>query len=186
MLKTLKLKIKPLLKNERLLDFLDGLKCAGEDISLVFWAKTFNTTIPKARMMMNRWSDCGYFEISKRNNKKFFKLTPRGLNFIELLRFGAGKMNWDKRWRILIFDIPEKQRRKRDALRQKLNELNFYQLQKSVWITPFPLPAEFTDFLTKKRVHRFLFSITADGINRENELKSFFGLDKKITESSRS
>lgn len=170
------IRFKPLLKNEILLDFLGGLKCAGEDMSLVIWSRIFNTTIPRARMILRRWSDCGYFEISKANNKNFFKLTPKGLNFIELLKFGAGKIKWDGRWRILIFDIPEDQRRKRDTLRQKLGELNFYQLQKSVWITPFPPPAAFTNFLTTIRVHRFLFSITADGINRENELKSFFKL----------
>ncbi len=171
------MRFKKLLENGALLDFLDGLKCAGEDMSLVIWAKMFNTTVPKARVMMQRWGNYGYFEISKTNNKKFFKLTPKGLNFIELLKFGAGKIKWDGYWRILIFDIPENQRRKRDVLRRKLSELNFYQLQKSVWLTPFPPPAAFTNFLTDIRVHKFLFSITADSINREKELKSFFHLN---------
>jgi len=45
--------------------------------------------------------------------------------------------NWDKKWRMIIFDIPESQKKARNALRDKLKELEFYQLQKSVWIHPY-------------------------------------------------
>lgn len=45
---------------------------------------------------------------------------------------------WDKRWRLLIFDIPESKKGARDTLREKLQDLGFYQCQKSVWIHPFP------------------------------------------------
>jgi len=44
---------------------------------------------------------------------------------------------WDKLWRLVIFDIPEAQRRARDALTSKLRELGFYPLQKSVFIFPY-------------------------------------------------
>ena len=44
---------------------------------------------------------------------------------------------WDKKWRLVIFDIPEKRRRERAALRKKLIEIGFYQCQKSAWIYPF-------------------------------------------------
>lgn len=118
----------------------------------------------------------GYFDISVKNNKTFFKLTTKGCNLAELLKFSVGKLKWDKRWRVLIFDIPEKQRYKRDALRKKLLELNFKQLQESVWITPYPLPEIFSDFLAELRVRPYLFSLTVERINREKELKSFFKL----------
>lgn len=44
---------------------------------------------------------------------------------------------WDKKWRVVLFDIPEKQRGARDALRTKLKELGFYEMQKSVFVFPF-------------------------------------------------
>ncbi|MBU4299094.1 hypothetical protein KJ636_03570, partial [Patescibacteria group bacterium] len=46
------------------------------------------------------------------------------------------KENWDGKWRIVVFDIPEKLRWGRDALRDKLKELNFYEFQKSVFVFP--------------------------------------------------
>ena len=42
----------------------------------------------------------------------------------------------------MIFDIPEQYRRARHALKNKLSELGFYPLQKSVWVHPFPCETE--------------------------------------------
>ena len=46
--------------------------------------------------------------------------------------------HWDKRWHLVFFDVPEKKRRGRDALRLKLRELGFYEWQKSVFVHPYP------------------------------------------------
>jgi DNA-binding transcriptional regulator PaaX len=37
---------------------------------------------------------------------------------------------------MIIFDIPEAERRKRNHLRRLLQELSFVQVQKSVWVSP--------------------------------------------------
>ncbi len=42
---------------------------------------------------------------------------------------------WDGKWRIVIFDIPERRRAARDLLRLKLKQLQFIKWQKSVWAT---------------------------------------------------
>lgn len=49
-----------------------------------------------------------------------------------------GTRKWDGKWRILIFDIPEKRRHLRDMLRDRLVRLGFVNIQKSVWLTPYP------------------------------------------------
>jgi DNA-binding transcriptional regulator PaaX len=49
---------------------------------------------------------------------------------------------WDGRWRLVIFDIPENQGSHRDRLRHYLRDKHFGCLQKSVWITPDPLEEE--------------------------------------------
>ena len=49
---------------------------------------------------------------------------------------------WDKKWRLVMFDIPEDRRKSRSNLSQKLRQLNFYQLQKSVWVYPYPCQKE--------------------------------------------
>lgn len=55
---------------------------------------------------------------------------------------------WDKKWRVVIFDIPEKKKKAREALRSKLKELGFKELQKSVFIHPYPCEDEI-DFINE-------------------------------------
>ncbi len=45
---------------------------------------------------------------------------------------------WDGKWRLVIFDVPEKIRKGRDTLRDKLKDLGFFEWQKSAWIIPYP------------------------------------------------
>ncbi|MBI2003828.1 MAG: CRISPR-associated endonuclease Cas2 [Parcubacteria group bacterium] len=50
--------------------------------------------------------------------------------------------HWDGKWRLIIFDIPDKKRATSNALSAKLKELGFYRLQKSIYIFPFPCEKE--------------------------------------------
>lgn len=53
---------------------------------------------------------------------------------------------WDKLWRVIIFDIPEANRKAREFFREKLKVLGFQQLQKSVFVTRLECKDEI-DFL---------------------------------------
>ena len=44
---------------------------------------------------------------------------------------------WDRQWRIILFDIPTEDRAKRNAFRSLIQRLGAVMLQKSVWIHPF-------------------------------------------------
>lgn len=61
--------------------------------------------------------------------------------------------------RLVIFDIPEYDRRKRDMIRAELIGCNFQKLQRSVWIGYNPLPEDFIKFIDeldlKKNIHIF-------------------------------
>ena len=46
---------------------------------------------------------------------------------------------WDGLWRMVLFDVPESERRVRGRVRLVLRQLRFGFLQKSVWISPHPL-----------------------------------------------
>jgi DNA-binding transcriptional regulator PaaX len=74
-----------------------------------------------------------------------------------------------------MFDISQIKNFYREVFRGKLKELNFYPLQKSVWICPFKCKDEINllkDFLglTDEEV-RF---ITTDDIGKENKLRKIF------------
>ncbi len=56
--------------------------------------------------------------------------------------------SWDKKWRLVMFDIPESYKKAREAFREKLKELRFLRFQKSVWIYPYPCHNE-VDFISE-------------------------------------
>ena len=54
--------------------------------------------------------------------------------------------NWDKKWRMVLFDIPKNMNKVREAFRSHLKRLGFYQYQKSVFVYPYECQNEI-DFL---------------------------------------
>ncbi len=54
---------------------------------------------------------------------------------------------WDGKWRVAVFDIPEQNRRIRQALRMGLRMLEFKPLQKSVWISKINCTKELRDYI---------------------------------------
>jgi len=123
----------------------------------------------------------GMIEIHKKNKQIYIYLTDKGkkcanqyqINDLEIKR----PCKWDKKWRVVIFDIKDEHRIKREALRGKLKELDFCQLQKSVWIHPYNCSGE-VDLL-----RRFfglgkdeLRVILAQKIEDDKEIREVYGL----------
>ncbi len=83
---------------------------------------------------------------------------------------------WDKKWRIVIFDIPEKKRQARDVLREALKRMNFYELQKSVFIHPYPCQDEIDYIVEYYDIRLYVRILTAIELDNEIHLKKIFEL----------
>ena len=83
---------------------------------------------------------------------------------------------WDKIWRIVIFDIPNTKRRSREALREKLRELGFCKIQKSVFVHPYECENEIEFIKAIFNIQSFVLIIKAQKIDREEILKQHFDL----------
>jgi DNA-binding PadR family transcriptional regulator len=83
----------------------------------------------------------GCIEVQKRNQQIYIRLTEKGRRRAGIYQINSLTLHkpkrWDGLWRIAIFDIKEKQRIKREALRGLLKRLEFYPLQRSVWVSPY-------------------------------------------------
>lgn len=84
--------------------------------------------------------------------------------------------SWDGKWRIVIFDIPEKMKRVREALRYHLKRLGFRELQHSVFVIPFKCHDEIEYLVEFHNVRRFVRFIEAHHIDNELDLKHKFNL----------
>jgi DNA-binding transcriptional regulator PaaX len=80
------------------------------------------------------------------------------------------KKPWDGKWRLVIFDIPEKERRIRSLIRSKLRELGLAPIQRSVWISPLPLDSFLTN-IDDQLKNSFWFFIFQGRIRHEDPKK---------------
>ena len=84
--------------------------------------------------------------------------------------------NWDRKWRIVIFDIPHYLKKTRESLRLLFKKIGFYPLQKSVFIYPFDCQKEI-EFITEyHRANKFIRFIIADLVDNDSFLRKHFGL----------
>lgn len=119
--------------------------------------------------------------IKQEKDKFIVKLTERGRKVVKEIMFEGMQIEkqkiWDKKWRIVIFDIPEnKRRRMRDAMRQKLQKIGFFQLQKSVWVFPYPCEKEIQLLCEVFDVNLYVNIITAERIYNDDLLLKRFKL----------
>jgi len=83
---------------------------------------------------------------------------------------------WDKKWRMVIFDIPEKKRKVRDIFRFHLRRLGFYELQRSVWVYPYECTGEIQYLIDFFHVSQYVHLIEATVISSDEFLKKKFSL----------
>ncbi len=84
---------------------------------------------------------------------------------------------WDKKWRILIFDIPEPRKKVRDQIRLLLRSFGFHRLQDSVWVYPYECEEVLELLRTKYRVRHEALYIRAEKIGKDRQLREFFSLN---------
>lgn len=85
---------------------------------------------------------------------------------------------WDGIWRLVMFDIPERKRQARDALRDKLKELGFKELQKSVFIFPHRCKNEVEFIVEVFDLRLYVRYAEIKNITNEAELKLYFQKQK--------
>ena len=83
---------------------------------------------------------------------------------------------WDKKWRMVLFDIPKDKLKRRDAFRLRLKELGLVLYQQSVWVYPYPLEETIRKIAAFYRLARCISFVTADEISGAEKLKEHFRL----------
>ena len=108
----------------------------------------------------------GYIEKVVKDGMPYLHLTSYGKSRIErdfpLLAIQRGK--WDKKWRIVIFDIEEVSRQIRERFRHKLKELGFGMLQESVFISPYDIAKDFAEFIESQGLSEAAYVLEVSNI----------------------
>lgn len=91
-----------------------------------------------------------------------FRLTQEGRNLALLIGDNVG--DWDGRWRIVVFDIPESKRIVRDVLRKRLKRWGFEPWQKSVWASKKNVTIKLREFIKELKIEDWVLVIESDNV----------------------
>lgn len=122
----------------------------------------------------------GIIEVKKTKSGYMVLLTEKGKDRMAQFRLGelrlAKPKKWDGRWRLVMFDIPEKYKQNRLVFAKKLKELGLFQFQKSIWAWPYELQDDLDLMKEAYEIRPFVRLVTAQTIDRPSALLKFFKL----------
>ena len=132
-----------------------------------------------------------YEAIDRLNKKRLIELIQKGDNlYIEITQNGKkliknfdydnielpSHKKWDKKWRLVVFDVPEKKNKERRAFSVKLKDLGFYPLQESVFIYPYNCRDEIDFICEFLLISRYVNYCVVESLDkREGELRKILG-----------
>lgn len=83
---------------------------------------------------------------------------------------------WDRNFRMIIFDIPEKKRAARDSLRSKMKEFGCVKFNDSVWVYPYPCQKEIDFVANYWNIGKYVHFALARDITNRGILEKHFNL----------
>jgi phenylacetic acid degradation operon negative regulatory protein len=144
--------------------------------------KKFNANYDQNRLAqsLRRLTQGDLLKITPQNGQEIVELTKKGrkrLLFYDLKQLTLIKPpRWDGFWRVVIFDIDEGKRHFRNALRRQMQQMDFYRLQESVFVTPYPCEKEISLIRDYYDTQDDVLIITAAKLENEALLKRIFNL----------
>jgi len=140
--------------------------------------------LPKARQ--KEYISSSASKLAKRGLLKFenshYQLTKEGEKTLRTWEIEDYKLNqpkhWDKKWRVVIFDIPEKKKKIRDQVRNLFVSAGFERLQDSVWVYPYDCEDIIGLLKTDFGIGKDVLYLIVDEIENDKYLREVFNLIK--------
>lgn len=121
-------------------------------------------------------------KILEKDGQTIIEITENGKkrilqNKIEEIRIQA-PIKWDGKWRLVLFDIPNTKTLARNIFRDKLRQLGFYLIQRSIWIFPYPCKDEIDFIKETYEVGPYVQVVEANYLEDEARYLKIFNLKK--------
>lgn len=132
-------------------------KLLGLDSDYKFSRKNFSKTL-------SRLHKEGIIKRIGLRKRAVWHITKEGRKYLRQKSSTPSSLKEDGKIRLIVFDVPEAERRKRRWLRDKLIEFNYKPLQKSVWLGKIPLPKQFLDDLGILEMEDYILVFDIKGV----------------------
>lgn len=149
---------------DELLILLDDLEQAESDTIPTYFDKpNLQIIFSSLGRLVNR----GWVQKNTKRQQTVYSISSHGVH--ELNRTldcikNDESTTWDKRWHLVVFDIPESKRKLRDNFRNFLRENCYGKLTSSVWISPWDKTEEIKRFQKRQNLNDNVFHIRTEAI----------------------
>ncbi|MDP2655012.1 MAG: CRISPR-associated endonuclease Cas2 [bacterium] len=134
----------------------------------------------RAKTALGRLKAKGLVTFEERDGTRYARITEKGKQMLEMesLRDKSThkQKKWDGRWRVVLFDIPERRRGIRNRLRVFMQEYGFVRLQDSVWIYPYDCEDLIALAKANFRIGVDALYMIVEQLERDKHLREHFGL----------
>ena len=114
------------------------------------------------------------------NGQAEVKITSAGQEFIGIADLDNLEIKkpsiWDKKFRLVIFDIPKDKHSASTAFSRKLKEIGFLMVQKSIWVHPYDCVNEITYLRNVFELDPYIKIVLADAIEGDYKVRKHFKL----------
>jgi DNA-binding transcriptional regulator PaaX len=86
---------------------------------------------------------------------------------------------WDKKWRMICFDIPASKAKERTFFNTSLHRLGFVMLRRGIWAHPYECYSQLTVVTDYLNITRYISYITAESIDAQSERKLMRFFDQR-------
>ena len=121
-----------------------------------------------------------FVRYSKEEKSDKYSLTKKGESRLQNIVIDEIEIKnpkkWDGKWRLVMYDLPIRFKKARNAFRYKLKDLGFFQFQKSAWIYPYSCEGEILFVVDFFGVRKYIEILEVDKILDDKKLKAHFGL----------
>lgn len=128
----------------------------------------YSTLLPKnhraVRRALSRLRGRREVAVQGKRSRAHYGVTKQGIARLLEIRPYLSQASWDKRWRVVVFDIPERYRGMRAVLRRFLASVGCAPFQRSFWVTPFALTNEIRVFLEASRLNEMAFLLEVEKV----------------------
>lgn len=122
----------------------------------------------------------GYAKWVEKDGKKYLRITDAGRKAFAFEQAKVAlknqKKKWDGRWRMVVFDIPERRSAIRHRLRRIMGEIGFIRLQDSVWVYPYDCEDFIALLKVELKIGKDVLYAIADTIEHDRDIRKHFRL----------
>jgi DNA-binding transcriptional regulator PaaX len=141
------------------------------------WEGYYPSSITKTMTTLLRK---GLVDVQEKNGVYIVQITDQGKS--EVLRYDIAAMAvpdqtpWDEKWRMVLFDISKDRESIRAAFRQSLQSMGFFQMQKSVYIHPYPCTKQIQFLREVYGIPHAVKMATITHLENDEDLRTIFRL----------